>query len=236
VKNSNKPDPVRRRPIKVGRKRSLYIIRENGVETDKVEDFLDKNVEKDFAILSKRIKNESSEFKEMSRDEVGVIARFVASQAVRTLGNKDTIEEQAGEKVDTNTFAWVMSRKMLMMLNSWINNPPTFRFHTPLPNIGDRFITGDHPIVVQTVHDNKIWTPTENPELRITDLAEILQRPSYSFTVPLSPYVAVSIQRNGGQVHLAPRELALTDVRRLNQLIRKQCRVFTLARDRDSLI
>jgi hypothetical protein len=226
-----------RKPSRVGRKRSFYIIKENGVETDKVEDFFDKTVENHFAGLSKRIKEEQNKFIQMSANDVGVLTRFVASQAVRTVGHKEAIEEQSGSKVDTNTFVRVMSRKMLMLLNAWIDNPPTFRFYTPLPSIGDCFITGDHPIVVIVAHDNKIWTPTGSPELRITNLAEILQRPKYAFMVSLSPYVAVSIQSSGtGQVHLPPQEIEQMDVRRFNNLIHRQCGVFTLARDRESLI
>lgn len=236
IKDSNKSVPELRKPSKVGRKRSLYIIKENGVATDRVEDFFDKTVENNFAVLSKRIKVEHNKFVQMSVDEVGVLTRFVASQAVRTLGHKEAIEEQAGSEVDTNTFVRVMSRKMLMLLDAWINNPPTFRFYTSLPSIGVHFITGDHPIVVILPHDNKIWTPTENPELRITNLAEILQRPKYAFMVSLSPYVAVSIQSSGtGQVHLPPQEIDPMDVKRFNDLVRRQCRVFTLARERDSL-
>jgi hypothetical protein len=237
VKDTNKSDPELRKPSRVGRKRSLYIIKENGVETDRVEDFFDKTVENHFAVLSKRIKEEQNKFR-MSPDEVGILTKFVASQSVRTLGHKETIEEQSGTKVDTNTFVRVMSRKMQMLLNAWIDNPPTFRFYTSLPSIGDRFITGDHPIVVVVPHDNKILTPTENPQLRITDLVEILQRPKYSFTVSLSPYVAVSIQKDGGtgQVHLPPQEIDPRDVRRFNDRVCRQCRVFTLARDRDSLV
>jgi hypothetical protein len=238
IKYATKSEPELRKPSRVGRKRSLYIIKENKVETDRVEDFFDKAVENGFAALSRRIKEEQNKFTQMSPDEAGILTRFVASQAVRTVGHKETIEEQSGTKVDTNTFVRVMSRKMLMLLNAWISNPPTFRFYTTLPSIGDHFITGDHPIVVIVPHDNKIVTPTENPELRITDLDEILHRPKYEFRVSLSPYVAVSIQKDGGsgQVHLPPQEIDLSDARRFNDLIRKQCRVFTLARERDSLV
>jgi hypothetical protein len=237
IKDTRKSDPELRKPSMVGRKRSLYIIKENGIETDRVEDFFDRTVEDQFAGLSKRIKDDQNRFVKMSVNDVGVLTRFVASQAVRTVGHKETIEEQAGSKVDTNTFVRVMSRKMLMLLNAWIDHPPTFRFYTSLPNVGDRFITGDHPIIVILPHDNKLWTPTENPELRITDLAEILERPKYAFMVSLSPYVAVSIQSSGtGQIHLPPQEIDPMDVRRFNDLVRRQCRVFTLARDRDSLV
>jgi Protein of unknown function (DUF4238) len=236
IKDTRKSNPELRKPRMVGRERSLYIIKENGIETDRVEDFFDKTVESQFAGLSKRIKADQNRFR-MSPDEVGILTKFVASQAVRTLGHKETIEEQSGTKVDTNTFVRVMSRKMLMLLNAWIDNPPTFRFHTSLPGIGNRFITGDHPIVVVVPHNNEIVTPTENPELRITDLDEILQRPKYSFRVSLSPYIAVSIQKDGGTGQVfAPQEIDPTDVRRFNDLVRRQCRAFTLARDRDSLV
>src|SRR5258708_7674425 len=146
IKETRKSDPELRKPRMVGRKRSLYIIEENGIETDRVEDFFDKTVEDQFAGLSRRIKDDQNRFR-MSPDEVVILTKFVASQAVRTLGHKETIEEQSGTKVDTNTFVRVMSRKMLMLLNAWIDNPPTFRFYTSLPSTGDRFITGHHPIV-----------------------------------------------------------------------------------------
>jgi hypothetical protein len=145
IKYTTKPAPETRKPSKVGRKRSLYIIEENGVETDRVEDFFDKTVENHFAMLSKRIKEDQNKFAEMSGDEVGILTRFVASQAVRTIGHKETIEVQAGRQVDTTTFVRVMNRKMLMLLNAWINSPPTFRFYTSLPSVGDRFIAGTIP-------------------------------------------------------------------------------------------
>jgi hypothetical protein len=236
IKNAGGSKPELRKPSKVGRKRSLYIIEENGVETDRVEDFFDKTVESAFAVLSKRVKEEQNKFTQMSPDDVGTIARFVASQTVRTVGHKRTIEEQAGTSVDTNTFVRVMSRKMLMLLNTWIDNPPTFRFLTPLPNIGTQFITGDHPVVVMLVNKNEIWTPTDTAALRITDLSDILQRPEHAFVVSLSPYVAVSIQNGGtGEVHLPPQEIDPKEVRKFNEYIKRQCTIFTLARDRDYL-
>jgi Protein of unknown function (DUF4238) len=141
IKDTRKSGPELRKPRMVRRKRSLYIIKENGIETDRVEDFFNKTVEDQFAGPSKRIKEKQNRFVQMSVDDVGVLTKFLASQAVRTIGHKEAIEEQAGSKVDTNTFVQVMSRKMLMLLNAWINTPPTFRFYTSLPNVGDRFIS-----------------------------------------------------------------------------------------------
>jgi hypothetical protein len=86
-----------------------------------------------------------------------VCVRFVASQAVRTLGHKSTMSEQAnGAPIDANTFVRVMLRKMKMLLDSWTKNLPTIRFFTPLPNIGETYITGDHPVVVLLINDNEI--------------------------------------------------------------------------------
>jgi len=81
-------------PKSVGVKNDLYIFEEKGVETDKVEVFFDRHVENDFAHLSRRIKEEAEQFSQMSGDEAGVLMRFVASQAVRTLGHKSTMSEQ----------------------------------------------------------------------------------------------------------------------------------------------
>ncbi|HKM85255.1 MAG TPA: DUF4238 domain-containing protein [Terriglobales bacterium] len=78
-------------PESVGLKNDLYIFEENGVETDKVEIFFGQHVEDDFAHLSRRIKEKADQFSQMSGDEAGVLLRFVASEAVRTLGHKATM-------------------------------------------------------------------------------------------------------------------------------------------------
>jgi len=95
VKFSDKPKPEARKPTTVGFKRSFYIIEENGSETDRVEDFFNKTVETPFACLAQRISEEQDEFSTISGFELGVLARFVASQAVRTAGHKKCVEEQA---------------------------------------------------------------------------------------------------------------------------------------------
>ena len=53
-------------PKSIGRERDLYIIEEHGVETDKVEVFFDRHVENQFAVLSRRIKDEQDKFSQMS--------------------------------------------------------------------------------------------------------------------------------------------------------------------------
>ncbi|HEY4902693.1 MAG TPA: DUF4238 domain-containing protein [Candidatus Sulfotelmatobacter sp.] len=104
VKFADKPAPEHRKPLTVGRKRSLYIWMQAGIENDKVEDFFNEHVEIPFAALSQRIKTERHEFANMTDDECGVLCRFVASQTMRTLAHKATIQQQAGKAVDTNTF------------------------------------------------------------------------------------------------------------------------------------
>jgi hypothetical protein len=224
-------------PNSVGLKNDLYIFEEKGVETDKVEVFFDRHIENDFAHLSRRIRDEADRFSQMSGDEAGVLLRFVASQVVRTLGHKATMSEQAnGAPIDANTFVRVMVRKMKMLLDHWTENLPTIRFFTPLPNIGETYITGDHPVVVEVINDNQIWEPTSRPMQGITNLTDILQHPKYAFVIALSPYVCAFVVRGEpGEVHLPPKTVDLKEVREFNSLIRNQCRIFTLARDRDSL-
>jgi hypothetical protein len=224
-------------PDRIGKKNDLYTFEENGVETDKLEIFFDQHVENDFARLSRRIKGEADQFSKMSGDEAGVLMRFVASQVVRTLGHKATMSEQAnGAPIDATTFVRVTVRKMKMLLDNWINNLPTIRFVTPLPNIGERYITGDHPVIVALINDYQMWEPISRPVQGITNLTDILEHPKYAFIVALSPYVcAVVVRGQPGEVHLTPKTVDLKDVRELNDLIRQQCKIFTLARDRGSL-
>jgi hypothetical protein len=223
-------------PESVGLKNDLYIFEENGVETDKIEIFLGQHVEDAFARLSRRIKEEADKLSGMSGDEAGVLLRFVASQAVRTLGHKATMSEQAnGAPIDADTFVRVMVRQMKTFLNYWTENLPTIRFFTPLPHIGETYITGDHPVVVVLINDNEIWEPVSRPVQGITNLSDILQHPKYVFMVALSPYICASIVRGEpGEVH-RPKTVDPGEVRQFNELIRNQCKVFTLARDRHSL-
>ena len=233
VKFADSLAPEHRNPKSVGRQHDLYIITENGIETDRVETFFDAKVENDFGVLSRKIKQDPQRFS-ISRNDVGVLAKFVASQTVRTIGHKETIEEQAKREVDTNTFVQVMSRKMLTMLEQWVNAPPDFHFYTSLPHVGDHFITGDQPVVVIIVNDNPIWMPVDIPKMGITDLSLILQNPKHAFRVSLSPYVLVSIQGSGGIVHKQESVDPLY-VRHFNSLVRDQCKIFTLAKDKESL-
>src|ERR1039458_9249590 len=105
-------EPEPRKPENVGWKRSLYILKnEDGSESDRVEDWFADEVEAPFAALSQRIQTEQARFSEISGVELGTLARFVASQLMRTLGHKESIEEQAGSPVDSDTFVRVMVKK-----------------------------------------------------------------------------------------------------------------------------
>jgi hypothetical protein len=236
VKFADKPKPELRNPMSVGRKQSLYIIERDGIETDKVEDFFSKEIETPFAALSQRIKDEKDKFSGISGKESGVLARFVASQAVRTLAHKECIGEQARGPVDSNTFVRVMGKKTITLLDSWIKHPPQFHFYTSLPHVADRFISGDHPVLVIVEHDNPIWLPTSEPKLNITSLGDILKSPKHGFLISLSPYVCLSIHGTGDrEPHLPPQTVDPQFVRFLTDRIRGQSKVFVLARDVESL-
>lgn len=236
VKRAGK-DPTQRAPRSVGRKRNLYIRDRRGIETDEVERFFDKDVEGQFASLSQRVQAERDKLSTISAQELGALARFVASQAVRTLAHKQCIAEQAGRAVDNNTFVGVVLRQIRAIVNSWRDTLPKFDFYTPLPRVGDRYITRDHPVLVMVHNDGPIWLPQDASHQRITNLLEILANPRQEFTVSLSPYVLVSIHGPGdGKPQLPPQTVDPRQVRFFNDLISAQCKFFTLARDRESLM
>jgi hypothetical protein len=233
VKFADKPEPAHRRPLTVGRKRSLYIWTQGGAENDKVEDFFNEHVETPFAALSQRIKTERHEFAKITDDELGTLCRFVASQTMRTLAHKAAIQRQAGLAVDTNTFVRVTLRKIIAVLDGWLKNRPEIYFHTPLPFVGEQFITGDNPVLVVQTNDNAIWVPTDTPTLKITDVQQIVNDPKHRLWFALSPYVLVSIQGfGGGGVHLPPKTEDPLFVRNFNRMLRGQSDIFTLARDK----
>lgn len=234
VKYTDK-EPEYRNPASVGRRRDLYLWKMNGKQTDNVEDFFGRHVETPFAALSQRIKNEQEKFANISANEAGTLARFVASQVVRTAAHKQCIEEQARASVDTNTFVRVMLRKIESVLDGWLSDMPIFDFVTPLPYIGETYITGDHPVLALIFNDNPVWTPTDTPQQGITNLADILNGP-HVFAVALSPYICVYIYGQAKRLpSLPPRTIEPRDVRKFNDLVRGQCKIFTLARDKASL-
>jgi len=76
----------------------------------------------------------------------------------------------------------------------------------------------------------------EKPQQAITNLQELLNNPKVSFRVALSPYICVSLRaQGGGEAHLPPQTMEASGVRSFNELIRKQCNLFTLAKDEESL-
>lgn len=236
VKFAGEEEPDARNPHSVGKQLNFYIRTKNGVEDDKVEDFFSTQVENQFAGLSQRIKDEGHDFSRITDAEKGALGKFVAFQAVRTLAHRQCVEEQAGGAIDANTFISVMLKQMWIILHFWKANPPEFHFYTPLPYVSEQFITGDHPVLVIQMNDNQIWLPTDTPSLAITDITQLLKSPNHEFRLSLSPYVCVSLQGQGsGEVHLPPQTLEPSQVRFFNELTRRQSRIFTLARDKESL-
>jgi hypothetical protein len=236
VKFYDKPELEQRNPLSVGRKQSFYIVKRNGKEDDKVEDFFSDVVETPFAPLSKRIKEEQNRFASITGEEWSALCAFVAVQAVRTPAHKRCIEEQAGTSVNTNTFVTVISRQALAIMEEWNKNLRGLHFYTSLPHVGEQFITGDSPVVVIQMKDNPIWVPTSFPELKTSDLAQILRNPNHEFWLSLSPYVCVSVRGpSSGEPHLPPETVDPQFVRFLNGRVRAQSGIFWLARDQASL-
>ncbi len=237
VKFADKLAPEQRNPLSVGRKRSLYIVKRNGIEDDKVEDFFNNVVEAPFARLSQRIKEEQNRFASITGDEWSALCAFVAAQAVRTPAHKRSIEAQTGRSVDTNAFVTLIARQALAIMEEWNKNLRELHFYTSLPHVGEQFITGDSPVVGIQMNDNPIWVPTSTPKLKTTDLTQILNKPKHEFWLSLSPYICVSVRGpGGGEPHLPPKTVDPQFVRFLNGRIREQSEIFILAKDKTFLV
>jgi len=236
VKFADKAKPEQRNPLSVGRKRSLYIVKRNGKEDDKVEDFFNDLVEAPFAPLSQRIKKEQDKFADITGEERVALCGFVALQAVRTPAHKLCLEEQIGGTIDTSTFVKIIVRQAKAIMEEWDKNLRRLHFYTSLPHVGEQFITGDSPVVGIQWNDNPIWVPTGTPELKTTDLTKILSNPNQEFWLSLSPYVCVSVRGHVcGEPHLPPQTVDPQFVRFLNGRVRGQSGIFLLARDKASL-
>ena len=73
-------------------------------------------------------------------------------------------------------------------------------------------------------------------KLRITQLSDILNSPKYEIMLPLSPYVAVvAYPRIGPAPSSRPQTVEPSQVRKPNNLLRGQSKIFTIARDKESL-
>lgn len=228
--------PEHRNPRSVGKKRSFYIRAVNGLENDHIEHFLATSIETPFATLSQRIKRERDKFSSITGEEEGILLRFVAAQAVKTLGHKQCVDTQAGQLVDRSIFLRVMLRQMWTIGDVWRKNPPSLRFFTTLPYVGEHLISGDHPVLVIQVRENPVWTPTDDPKQGITQLNEILSTPNWGFFIPLTPYVCVWVQpKYRASARSTLERLEPPQVRTLNGLIRSQSKLFLLARDLESL-
>lgn len=235
VKEAGKTEPRHRRVEKVGRRRSFYIRSVRGVEDDSIEKFFGKEVEDGFARVAQKIKTEGHKI-ELSGVECAFVARFVAVQTVRTVAHHRCIEELAGGPVDRSTYLNLMVRQIWAITKAWDDGIPNFQFLTTLPFVTQHFITGDSPVLVFTSKDGTISTPVAKATPTITMLPELLENRQTQFFVTLSPYMAVSVGQLGPSAPLT--QLTSIDpiaVLKLNQHIREQSQLFTLARDRESL-
>ena len=177
----------------------------NGVEDDKVEAFFGREVEDRFAGFARRTKIEANELAAIEPQEQAGLLLFIASQAVRTMAHKRCVDTQAKREVTRDEFLQAMGRQMWTVADIWGKNPPTLRFFTSLPFVSDQFISGDHPVVVIHLADNRVWVPTATPEHRITKINDLLNDPNCGFWIALSPYICVSVQpRSGATSYLPP--------------------------------
>ncbi len=237
VKFAGREKPVRCSPKSIGKEQNLYVRNRAGVEDDKVEDFFSEYVETPFAKLCQRVKKEQNGPASVSGTELGALAKFLASQVVRTLANRQCMEEQVGRKLNASDFLAEVGKQMREILRSWERDLPAFDFCTSLPYVEERFITGDDPVVVVRDDDNPIWRPTDSPQRAIAGIRTLLSDPKVSFRVALSPYVCVFLRPyGGGEAILPPRTMEPSQVRWFNDRIRGQCKLFTLARDPECLV
>jgi hypothetical protein len=235
VKQAGESEPRHRKVENVGKRRNFYVREVRGVEDDKIEQFFGKDVEDGFARVSQRITTESHKI-ELSGAECGFLARFIAAQAVRTVAHQRCIEELAGGPVNRSTYLNVMLRQILQIMKAWDDGVPKFQFLTTLPLVTHHFITGDSPVLVFNPKPSAISTPVVEATPTITMLPELLENPQTEFLITLSPYMAVSVGRLGPTaplVQLTPLDPVV--VLKIDQHIRDQSRLFTLARDRESL-
>jgi hypothetical protein len=231
VKEAGKLKPEPRNPRKIGRQRSFYIRTQNGVETDNLETYFE-SIETPFAALLQRIDEEIDGFREISTPEMFALGGFVATQAVRTLAHKQCVDEQVGIEVNSDVFARVLLKDVWTIFESWTKRVPTFCFYTSLPNIGQHFITGDHPVVPIIDIDGAVFASYDTPTRSIISLRTILDNPKHGFLLALSPYMMVSVQgHSGGPALLPPKKLEPFEVKSFNDLIRGQCNLFLLAKD-----
>jgi hypothetical protein len=129
-----------------------------------------------------------------------------------------------------------MFRLMKTMCDFWIKEPPYLRFATTLPFVEEHFISGDSPVLIVHFFDNPVWVPTAPPKQHIGQVTEIFTSPRYEVSLPLSPYVFVTLHRRVGPAPPPlPETMDPTTVRTFNNLIRGQSKVFTIARDKESL-
>jgi hypothetical protein len=226
--NKDKP-PFRMNPQKVGVINRFYTRYVEGVKDDSIENFFSDDVEDLFAPIAKRVKEQASEFT-LNDDDIPILLKFVASQIVRTQAHKRCIDEQAGQELSQDTFFHNMGRKMKKMFDAWLAKFPDILLHTPLPIIGNQFITGDNPVTSVTEKVNPTGIETPYDVLSIVNIDKILQDPNSAFTVPLSPYVCLTVANSGTErIFRSPQTFDSKWVSVINQRTYGQCVQFVEA-------
>jgi hypothetical protein len=227
--------PQHLNPIVVGVMNKFYTQYINGIEDDSIENAFQSLVEDDYAPIAKRIKEEKIDFT-LTKEDVSILLKFVASQVVRTEAHRRCIDEQAGIAVGSDIFLHNMGRKLLKIIRAWQVRVPDIQLYTSLPLFGIHFITGDSPVVTfgGTVENIAVERPFDMQS--IVNIDKILEDPNSGFIVPLSPYVCVFVRNGGtGQIMRSPQSRPPEFVSKTNELLYAQCVQFVEAMDEKSL-
>ena len=225
--NKSKP-PLRMNPKNVGVVNRLYTRYKDGQEDDSIERFFSTEVESLYAPIAKRISDEKGEFV-LTNEDFFVLVKFVVCQIVRTKAHLRCIEEQAGTALNTEVFIHNMARKMSRIVDRWIAKPPHASIYTPATR-DSHFITGDNPVFSVTETRNYTGSDAPSDVLAIVKIDQILEDPNSEFTVPLSPFVCLTIRNDGAGLitpYAQPRPPAWVST--VNQRVYRQCVQFVEA-------
>ena len=130
---------------------------------------------------------------------------FVASQVVRTLANKTSMERQLGRALCANEFPTEMAKQMKAIVSHWETDAQSFDFFTSCPDVKERFITGDSPVLVVQVKDRQMSVDPYGRRAASDHAIEGITRglPMPCSGSHFSPYVHVCLWRmhGGGEAH-----------------------------------
>jgi Protein of unknown function (DUF4238) len=232
----DKEMPISLHPRTVGKLNDFYTQTIDGIDNDGVEKFFNKFVESQFANVARRIKDEKAEFVLQPAD-VPVLLKFVAAQIVRTESHRDCINVQAGIKVPQGVFIHNMHRKMKMIADRWTRHMPDVVLWTSLPHLRSQFIMGDNPVLCFS-HSDDSGVSSLPPMPKIIDLKVSLESSQSRFTVPLSPYICLTVINSGNRDKITLKPAQCADpraVRDINQMIYNQCVRFVAAQEPEFL-